>query len=102
MAAMLDDETKGFVIQHGCHTIVFWISSDLLQATLYSAIACIGEYAPPPPPPKKKKKKKKNPPFVTTEPLAERVNMKSLVKNKQQQQNRISGKRSRTIYNVSG
>ena len=35
MAAMLDDKTKGSVIQHGCHTILFWISSsrDWLQTT---------------------------------------------------------------------
>ena len=31
MAAMLDDKTKRSVIQHGCHTIVFWISRDWLQ-----------------------------------------------------------------------
>ena len=30
MAAMLDDKTKGSVIQRGCHTIVFWISRDWL------------------------------------------------------------------------
>ena len=29
----LDDKTKGSVIQHGCHTIVFWISRDWLQTT---------------------------------------------------------------------
>ena len=33
MAAMLDDKIKGSVIQHGCHTIVFWISRDWLQTT---------------------------------------------------------------------
>ena len=33
MAAMLDDKTKGSVIQHGCHTIIFWISRDWLQTT---------------------------------------------------------------------
>ena len=31
MAAMLDDKTKRSVIQHGCHTIVFWISRDWFQ-----------------------------------------------------------------------
>ena len=31
MAAMLDDKTKRSVIQHGCHTIIFWISRDWLQ-----------------------------------------------------------------------
>ena len=30
---MLDDKTKGSVIQHGCHNIVFWISRDWLQST---------------------------------------------------------------------
>ena len=33
MAAMLDDKTKRSVIQHGCHTIVFWISRDWLQTS---------------------------------------------------------------------
>ena len=33
MAAMLDDKTKGSVIQHGRHTVVFWISRDWLQTT---------------------------------------------------------------------
>ena len=32
MAAMLDDKTKRSVIQHGCHTIVFWISGDWLHS----------------------------------------------------------------------
>ena len=34
MAATLDDKTKRSVIQHGCHTIVFWISRDWLQTLL--------------------------------------------------------------------
>ena len=33
MAAMLDDKTKSSVIQHGCHTIVVWISRDWLQTS---------------------------------------------------------------------
>ena len=33
MVVMLDDKTKGSVIQHGCHTITFWISRDWLQTT---------------------------------------------------------------------
>ena len=38
MKAMLDDKTKGSVIQHGCHTIVFWISRDWLQNHLYTIL----------------------------------------------------------------
>ena len=36
MAAMLDDKTKRSVIQHGCHTTVFWMSRFWLQTMSYS------------------------------------------------------------------
>ena len=42
VAAMLDDRTFCSVIQHGRHTVVFWISRDWLQTT-YSPFNWLSE-----------------------------------------------------------